>query len=187
MKNYIISYKQTATPGTLLWRCRADDFPHAVEQLKTALADEKATLLDIVDAHREGRDVADRMFWKCDLLMTRYGALQQLATIAVLKLVSVWHTRDRLWEAFRNAVSDWVVDTKLGRKAWEESCEDLNIGDLMLHDAFEDAEFGRILHRHGILLAAAAVVPRDGEAPFDSTLVSKAAKEKLTKKTDGNN
>ena len=47
-----------------------------------------------------------------------------------------------------SAVTDWINETESGRKAWEESCEDFNIGDLC--ECLDDESLRARLSRYGI-------------------------------------
>lgn len=47
-------------------------------------------------------------------------------------------TDTELREAVSKAVSEWIAETEDGKKAWEYSCEDFNIGDLACRGIDDD-------------------------------------------------
>lgn len=66
-------------------------------------------------------------------------------------LVASHHERGRdALTALSKAVSDWVEETENGSSAYENSSQELNIGDLVNEDAFENAELLSRLERHGV-------------------------------------
>jgi hypothetical protein len=104
-------------------------------------------------------------------------------TIALIKVATEGNmTRDEVVNAIIKMVTRWVDETKDGADVWKESCEDLNIGDLFLHEKeFRDwmyesdypFELG-ILHIEFIVCEDA-----DGGEPFDLVLVDKRLEEKM--------
>ena len=50
--------------------------------------------------------------------------------LRVIEFTTVAHTKDEAIQRRTRAVEQWISNTQEGRKAWAESSEDLNIGDL---------------------------------------------------------
>lgn len=46
--------------------------------------------------------------------------------------------RDQQLDRIKTAVNRWVRESDTGARAWEETCEDFNVGDLLLNTNDED-------------------------------------------------
>lgn len=51
--------------------------------------------------------------------------------------------------AFKNGITEWIKTTKEGREVWDDSSDDLNIGDMAGYEY--DRDLRTILQKHGIL------------------------------------
>ena len=56
------------------------------------------------------------------------GAL--VATLRVIEITTAANTKGEAMQRLTQAIQQWIRDTEEGRKAWAESSEDFNIGDL---------------------------------------------------------
>ena len=56
------------------------------------------------------------------------GAL--VDALRVVELTTVANTKDEVMQRLTRAIEQWIGNTEEGRKAWAESSEDFNIGDL---------------------------------------------------------
>jgi hypothetical protein len=56
------------------------------------------------------------------------GAL--VDALRVVELTTVANTKDEVMQRLTRAIEQWIGNTQEGRKAWLESSEDFNIGDL---------------------------------------------------------
>ena len=71
-------------------------------------------------------------------------------TYAVLECTTSHKMGDELLlDCFRKAITRWMDETEEGKKAWEESCEDFNVGDLVFH-VDNNKELRDILESWGI-------------------------------------
>ncbi len=64
------------------------------------------------------------------------------STIAIVRAKFHSSDTDTFLEALKKAFTAWT-QTEIGKKAWKDSCEDFNIGDL----ENEDFEIGTELHQ----------------------------------------
>jgi len=86
---------------------------------------------------------------KTHIAFTRKSSHQ----IDLLRVLGFTHTQalkseQEVLDALQKAVTHWIETTPQGLAAWEESCEDFNIGDLC---SCEDFELQASLKSHGIL------------------------------------
>lgn len=93
-----------------------------------------------------------------------------LTTMAILLLRSAHDTKDETMTALEDAVKKWVETTELGRSVWEQSCQDLNIGDLNGHDAFFDPDFTKILADNGLMYVDCHMADSDSAYAYDRVL-----------------
>ena len=56
------------------------------------------------------------------------GAL--VDTLRVIEITTAANTKGEAMQRLTQAIQQWIRDTEEGRKAWAESSEDFNIGDL---------------------------------------------------------
>lgn len=93
--------------------------------------------------------------------------------------------------AVGRAVTDWIMESELGRVAWANSCRDFNIGDLSVALKTDTIWLPNALKAHGILFLSVDVVesvygghlwefddvlPDEGEIEEQQELASSAAK-----------
>jgi hypothetical protein len=93
------------------------------------------------------------------------------AKVADQELVVISH----FFKALVSAVTEWVRDTRIGQRAWVESHEDLNIGDL--HHYEDTASLRQKLvahHIHDLNIQTFVNIPK-GNWTFDDILVDTAA------------
>jgi hypothetical protein len=84
----------------------------------------------------------------CTMLFTRNDSMK-LDAAAFLQF-RTFHDDQTAHKAFDNAVTYWVAHTEKGKQVWEHSGKDLNVGDLLGHDAFADPVFIKILQLNGL-------------------------------------
>lgn len=91
--------------------------------------------------------------------------------ILVLGVAYDGMTDEDALKRLRGAITDWVNQSEEGAKAWKESSQDFNIGDLAHHDS--SPTLGRHLERHGIFYLTLEVAdPRPRAIEYDAKLVN---------------
>ena len=66
-----------------------------------------------------------------DLAFIRYGKFNSISNLWVVRIATTKAmTRDGALDALIASVATWIKKTAAGHSAWEQSSEDLNIGDL---------------------------------------------------------
>jgi hypothetical protein len=106
-----------------------------------------------------------------DLAFIRRRGLGELSNLWVVRitLTDPESDKDDALRALKAAVTDWVVETKEGDAAWEQSCEDFNIGDFFCYVTTNLREF---LARHGVADIELRYQLGEGEdVSFDELLV----------------
>lgn len=99
----------------------------------------------------------------------------KVSTIALLRLTLTKElNNDQIENALTTLVTKWVKDTKEGRKAWQDSGADLNIGDLAMNDtAFLEWVPHAQLTKYGIQdLEFLEVGDTEGSIEYDKILVN---------------
>jgi hypothetical protein len=71
------------------------------------------------------------------------------STIAIVRAEFDSSDADTFLEALKKAFTAWT-QTDIGRKAWDNSCEDFNIGDLEHENFDNDTELYQLLIESGI-------------------------------------
>jgi hypothetical protein len=110
---------------------------------------------------------------KHTFLFVRQEGLSGITNAAVLTIdyaVAVAGVADAL-EAFKKGVSQWVAETSDGRRCWEESSENLNIGDLLNED-INDVEFQTIMSQHNVVILRMCSIEHDATEAFDLVLAT---------------
>lgn len=85
---------------------------------------------------------------RTDLVFTRNQKFH-LENLLILRFTHTENLQneEEVLEALERAVTEWVETTPEGREAWEDSCEDFNIGDFCCQ---EDPQLQDCLKTHGI-------------------------------------
>ena len=86
----------------------------------------------------------------------------------------LYGSSDELMEQIKEATTHWVKTCHTGKKAWEDSRGDLNIGDLANYSAYELSRFHEYLKNKGITIEDMNVYSMDtkpGVFHFDTVLV----------------
>ena len=73
--------------------------------------------------------------------------------------------------ALTSATTHWVNTTKEGRDLWDESCNDLNIGDLACGSAFKSAELLAALRERGLEYVDCQTGDCESALSYDEVLV----------------
>ena len=73
------------------------------------------------------------------------------------------------FNALTTSISDWVKNTEIGKKAFEYTCEDFNIGDLSSY--LDDEDLKHILLTNGVCELEISLIEIDGFFNFDKRLV----------------
>ena len=108
-------------------------------------------------------------------LMARHGGLNKCETAAILRLQSIdqgVQSYNAAFLRFIEAVSEWVKTTETGREAWEASVGDINIGDMLTYDHFQEPELKACLLRRGVEVVQAHQLVFDQQRDFDEVLAS---------------
>ena len=85
---------------------------------------------------------------KTDLVFTRHGTLHlEILIVARFTHIETLKTTQEVLDALENAITHWIETTPAGLEAWEESCEDFNIGDFYCQNNFQ---LQASLEAHGI-------------------------------------
>lgn len=107
------------------------------------------------------------------LTFTRHEAGEYgVTSVGFIELETSLPSQDVIVDALTSATTAWVNKTAAGREAWEESCKDLNIGDLELHGAFSDTSFITELAQRGITKAKCQVFECADALAYDTVLVN---------------
>ena len=74
-----------------------------------------------------------------ELIFTRHEGMKGITSLAIaqLEMDEIFDENETL-NRLKEAVTNWVNETEEGRKLWDYSCEDLNIGDLAACASRED-------------------------------------------------
>ena len=91
-----------------------------------------------------------------EFLLTRIEKCQ-LDAGAIVTIESELENSDDVWREFKSAVTQWVETTDAGSECWDESCENLNVGDLLNNDAFNDPELRTLLAWRGLTVTATSL------------------------------
>tara|TARA_B100000809_G_C15122014_1_gene524660 strand:+ start:253 stop:579 length:327 start_codon:yes stop_codon:yes gene_type:complete len=92
------------------------------------------------------------------------------STVAIVRAEFDSSDADTFLEALKKAVTTWTK-TEIGFKAWEDSCEDFNIGDLENEDFSEGTELHQALVDKGIDDLSIETISTDNHSwKFDTTL-----------------
>lgn len=75
------------------------------------------------------------------------GFIDQLLVVEFHHAESI-NSIEKVMQAFSGAITEWVENTEDGLEAWEQSTEDLNIGDLISEDT---QSLNPFLQKYGIL------------------------------------
>lgn len=112
----------------------------------------------------DGRDVK--------LAFVRYEGAD-VTTVGVLRARALPATAD-VSKALVKAVTRWVNTSDRGHELWQESCCDLNIGDLVADDAFSDPVLRNALREQGLEFIDAVTADCDEALPYDTVLVDES-------------
>lgn len=101
------------------------------------------------------------------------------AGISNMIVVGVYMTNNKdPMEALKAGITEWVETTQEGKDEWEGSCEDFNIGDLLMAS---DDELMPILRKHGIAgLRTIYAHDPDLVYPYDTILAEPSEDVDLT-------
>lgn len=103
---------------------------------------------------------------------TRKHGFSEIETLWLVKidLINMESGLDDALQALTASVTNWIKETEEGREAWEESCEDFNVGDLFL----QSRELLRpFLEKYGIAGVDLVYQLSEGEeVSFDRILVN---------------
>lgn len=83
--------------------------------------------------------------------------------------------QSQILDAIRQSVTAWINATDAGRDALEETCEDMNIGDLAqwctdADGAISDPDLASQLREHGITRMVIEVSDAESSVPYDTLL-----------------
>jgi predicted Fe-Mo cluster-binding NifX family protein len=73
------------------------------------------------------------------------------------------------------AITDWILETEEGKEAWAESCEDFNIGDVLMH--YPSESLTRYLRKRGVNVLSLEQATTADVVSFDRILVDTARLE----------
>ncbi|NEX60099.1 hypothetical protein [Noviherbaspirillum galbum] len=76
----------------------------------------------------------------------------EITNLAVLHIDTLHNDADQAIRAIRRAVTAWVQSSQAGKVVYAGADDDLNIGDLLGHDALEDKDLLALLHAHGVVV-----------------------------------
>lgn len=103
----------------------------------------------------------------------------EITTLGMLKLSTSLPTEQVAWVGFIDTINHWVATTEAGRKAWEESSKDLNIGDLANYNAFKDVDFQRLLAERGLTFKSLDTADTQQAFSYDQVLVDEDELEEI--------
>ena len=151
----------------------ADVSGHVLSQIRQFPADFEiefeapAEAIDAANDHSESPGAARNAM----LVFLRHESAD-VTTVAMLSLKTTLATDAEVMTALVDATTQWVQKTDAGRKLWNQSDADLNIGDLASSGAFADAILLNAFRQRGIEFVGCTVADTDEFAlPYDSLLV----------------
>lgn len=112
----------------------------------------------IMEAKKENKDKMHHH----SIIFTRQGNFGKVTDVAICVFKS---ENENAKEALCKAVSSWVRNTPDGLTAWEDSCEDFNIGDLSV------CQSPNLLNEHGVYELHVQVFSGENWEYFDKHLV----------------
>ena len=107
----------------------------------------------------------------------RQEGLGNIAALVVLRIVTTKDsTRDGALDSLQTGCTEWAKATLSGRNAWDDSAEDFNVGDLILH--LDNEALKGCLHVEGIESVGVVYEFYEGQAvSFDRVLIDAEAIE----------
>lgn len=107
------------------------------------------------------------------LVFLRYERAE-VSTVGVLLLRTAIEQDAQVKEALKAATTHWVNTTEDGRRLWNYSCCDLNIGDLASSSAFQSHAFLAALQERGVEYLDCIVGDTTEALAYDEMLVNEA-------------
>ena len=108
------------------------------------------------------------------VVFMRPGSFGSIDTLAVYEFTHSprLKTQEDVLEAIRSAVTAWVTTTKEGKEAWEDSSDDMNIGDI---GGDPPLSLRRLLKQEGITGWTCVCQVGDLDTvPYDTVLVDES-------------
>jgi hypothetical protein len=68
-----------------------------------------------------------------NIIFIRAEGIGHIETLRVASVETRYKTEGDTLDAIDRALSSWMEKTVAGKKAWEESVDDFNVGDLFMH------------------------------------------------------
>jgi hypothetical protein len=93
-------------------------------------------------------------------------------TVAMLTVWSPLAGPDEIVKAIKNGMGRWVVTSERGKQAWEETCQDLNVGDLLGQGYSQDRALAAILREECVVIAEGVITDWNEAWSYDTVLVS---------------
>jgi hypothetical protein len=132
-----------------------------LSEFSDAISNSKGSIPDVTAMHNT------------KLVFVRYEG-GEVCNMGILSLKTSLNSNDEVKAALVSATTHWVNTTKEGRELWDDSCEDLNIGDLDSGSAFKSAEFIQALKERGVEYVDCSLMSCDEALSFDEVLVNEA-------------
>lgn len=100
----------------------------------------------------------------------RHEGMKGATTVAML---TVWSAlgEDEIVPAIKRALTQWVISTEDGKKAWSATCEDFNVGDLMSGNCLRDDALTALLRGEQVYIADGVIADASEACNFDHVLV----------------
>lgn len=94
-----------------------------------------------------------------------------VSTVAMLRTRSRLQSGVGIVDAIVKAMTVWVGSTERGRRAWSGTCQDLNVGDLLVAGYLQDTELKRLLEEQGVVVEEGVIADCEEAFSYDRVLV----------------
>ena len=98
------------------------------------------------------------------------GIVRSAATLTLGTEAPSADTHHEALNRFMRAITDWIRETDVGREAWEDTCQDFNIGDACNWGLKTSPTFAPFADRHGIVILELDTIAWDQHVAFDRVL-----------------
>lgn len=95
----------------------------------------------------------------------------EIELIALLTLKSSHCSDEDAYEAFSRAVTNWVNTTGEGLVAWKDSCNNMNIGDLLAGDHLQNPVLLELMRAEGLEIVGVRTSSPTTILSYDRVLV----------------
>jgi hypothetical protein len=94
-----------------------------------------------------------------------------VSTVAMLRTRSRLQSGEEIVDAIVRAMTVWVGSTEAGRRAWSGTCQDLNVGDLLVEGYLQDEELKTLMLAQGVVVEEGLIADCEEAFSYDKVLV----------------